>query len=129
MGARSVAKLAFERADQVHDVAVALDEHQVLHANAAELADAADVVAAEIDEHDVLGDLFLVGAEIGFDGAVFDLVGAARARSGDGAVLDRAAVDADEQLRRGADDVRCRLGFDACRFRGRSAGSTCRARD
>jgi hypothetical protein len=89
----------------VHDVGVALDEHQVLHLDAAELADAADVVAAEVDQHDVFGDFLLVGAEVGFEGAVFGLVGGARAGAGDGAVLDGAAVDADQELGRGADDV------------------------
>ena len=100
IGARFVAKLAFERADEMHHVAVTLDEHQVLHADGAELADATDVVAAEIDEHDVLGDLFLVGAQIGFHRAVFCLICAARACSGDRSVLDRSAVDADEQFGR-----------------------------
>ncbi len=56
MGARSGLELAFEGADEVHDVAVALDEHEVLDLDGAEFADAADVVAAEVDEHDVLGD-------------------------------------------------------------------------
>ena len=42
-----------------------------------------------------------------------DFVGAARTRAGDGAVLDVAAVDADEQLGRGADDV-ARGGFRRC---------------
>ena len=92
------AELAFEGADEVHDVAVALDEHEVFDADAAELADAADVVAAEVDEHDVFGDFFVVGAEVGFDGAVFDLVGGAGTGAGDGTVLDVAAVDADEEL-------------------------------
>ena len=67
-----------------------------LSADAAELADAAYVVAAEIDEHDVLGDFFVIGSEVGFDGAIFDLVGGAGAGSGDGAVLYVAAVDSHE---------------------------------
>ncbi len=75
--------------DEVHDVRVALDEHEVLDADGAEFGDAAYVVAAEVDEHDVLGDFLLVGAEVGFEGAVFDLVGGASAGAGDGAVLDR----------------------------------------
>ena len=81
-------------------MAVTLDEHQVLDANATELAYATNVVAAEIDEHDVLGDLLLVGAKIGFHGAVLCLICAARSRSSDWSVLDRSAVDADEQFGR-----------------------------
>ena len=70
------AKRAFERADEMHDVRVALDEHEVLDLDGAEVADAADVVAAEVDEHDVLGELLFVGAQIGFEAAVFGFVGA-----------------------------------------------------
>ena len=51
----------------------------------------ADVVAAEVDEHDVLGDFLFVGAEVGFEGAVFGFVGGALAGAGDGAVLDGGA--------------------------------------
>ena len=96
----------------MHHVAVPLDEHQVLHANAAELADAPDIVAAQVDQHDVLGDLLLVGAQIGLHRAVFHLIRAARPRPGDGPILHRPPMHAHQQLRRGADDVRCRLGFD-----------------
>ena len=84
---------------------VALDEHEVLDADAAELGHAAYVVAAQVDQHDVFGDFFFVGAEVSFESAVFDLVGAALAGAGDGAVLDAAAVHADQELGGGADDV------------------------
>ena len=40
---------AFDGADNVHDVGVALDEHEAVDLDRAELADAADVVAAEVD--------------------------------------------------------------------------------
>ena len=98
-------ELAFERAHQVHHVAVAFDEHEVLDLDAAEFGDAADVVAAEVDQHDVLGDFLGVGAEIFFEGAVGGFVRAAGAGAGDGAVLDAALVYADEEFGGGADDV------------------------
>ena len=72
---------------------------------AAEVGDAADVVAAQVDEHDVFGDFLFIGAEVGFEGAVGGFVGTAGAGAGDGAVLDGAAMDADEELGRGAYDV------------------------
>ena len=53
----------------------------------------------------MLGYFFLVGAEVGFQGAVFGFVGGALAGAGDGAVLDFRAGDADEELGGGADDV------------------------
>ena len=93
---------AFDGADDVHDVRVALDEHQAVDFDGAELAYAADVVAAEVDEHHVFGALFFVVQHLVGQRLVFLLVGAARAGSGDGAVLDLALVDADQQLGRRA---------------------------
>jgi hypothetical protein len=52
----------------------------------------------------VFGDFFFVGPEGGFEGAVFDFIGGARAGAGDGAVFDGAIVDADEELGGRADD-------------------------
>jgi hypothetical protein len=80
----------------VHDVGVALDEHQAVDFDGAEFADAADVVAAEVDQHDVLGALLFVVSISSASALVFFLIGAARAGSGDGAVFDFALVDADE---------------------------------
>jgi len=47
--------------DDMHDVAVTLHDHQILHLHAAEIAHAADVVAREIHEHDVFGAFLRVG--------------------------------------------------------------------
>jgi len=62
------------------------------------------VVAAEVDEHDVFAAFFFIGEHFGFEGEVFGFVGGALAGAGDGAVLDGALVDADEQLGGGAGD-------------------------
>ena len=99
------AKLAFDVADQMHDVGVALDVHQICHFHGSVFADTADVVAAEVDEHDVLGAFLFVGEHLALGGEVGVFAGAARAGSGDGAVLDAAALDADKELGRRADDM------------------------
>jgi hypothetical protein len=88
----------------VHDVAVALDEHEAVDLDCAVFADAADVVAAEVDEHHVFCALFFVGEHFGLKREVFGFVGAALAGAGDGAVFDFALLDADEHLGRGASD-------------------------
>src|SRR5690606_15753970 len=54
-GAEVVAEGPRHRADDVHDVAVALDLHHLVDAHGADLADAAEVVAAEVHQHHVLG--------------------------------------------------------------------------
>ena len=59
-----VAQLAFDIRDDVHDVAVALDEEAVGDLHRADLGDAADVVAAEIEQHQMLGALLRVGEQL-----------------------------------------------------------------
>ena len=59
------AQLALDVRDDVHDVAVALDEEAVGHLHRADLGDAADVVAAEIEQHQVLGALLRIGEQFG----------------------------------------------------------------
>ena len=58
----------------MHDVRVALHEHQVADADGAVVADAANVIAAQVDEHDVLSALFFVVAQLFFQAAVFGFV-------------------------------------------------------
>jgi hypothetical protein len=91
---------AFDGADDVHDVRVALDEHEAVDFDGAELADAAYVVAAQVDKHDVLSALLFVVEHFVGECLVFLLIGAAGAGSGDGAVLHFALMDADEQFGR-----------------------------
>ena len=88
--------------DDVDDVRVRLDLHQALDVHAAVHAHAAEVVAAEVHEHHVLGALLLVGEQLGGDRGV---VLAARPGAGDRARGDVAAVDRQQRLRRGADDL------------------------
>ena len=93
----------------MHDVRVALDKHQLVDLDGAEVADAADVVAAQVDQHDVLGALFFVVHHLGFESEVGGLVCAAGAGAGDGPVLDFAVVHADQQLGRGTGQLNRRL--------------------
>ncbi len=46
---------AFDVGDDVHDVAVALDDELLGHLDRADLGDAADIVAAEIEQHQMFG--------------------------------------------------------------------------
>jgi hypothetical protein len=82
----------------MHDVRIALDEHQLLDLHGAVFADAAYVVAAQIDQHDVLGDFFFVRAQLGFNGAILLFIFSARTGSGDGAILHLAAMHAYQQF-------------------------------
>ena len=84
----------------MHDVGVALDEHQPVHFHAAEVADPAHIVAAQVHQHHVLGALLLIVEHLLGQRLVFFLRGPARAGSGDGPVLHLAAMHADQQLRR-----------------------------
>ena len=90
----------------MHDVGVALDEHQVLHLDAPEVGDAAEVVAAEVDEHDVFGDFFGIGAKVGLEGAVGSASSASRRRvPAMGRYSTLRPLTRTSKLGRGADDV------------------------
>ena len=78
-----VAQFALDVGDDVHDVAVALDEEAVGHLDRADLGDAADVVAAEIEQHQMLGALLGVGEQLGGERGVLGRRLAAPARAGD----------------------------------------------
>ena len=74
-------ELALDIRHDVHDVAVALDEKLIRHFDRADVGDAADIVAAEIEQHQVLGTLFRVGEQLGFERFVFLGCGAAGSRA------------------------------------------------
>jgi len=44
----------------MHDMAVALDLHELCYSNGAEFRHSANVIAREIDQHDVLGALLRI---------------------------------------------------------------------
>ena len=60
----SAVEPALDVRDDVHHLAVALEEELVRHRDGADLRDAADVVAAEIEQHQVLGALLGVGQQL-----------------------------------------------------------------
>ena len=96
-------ELALDVGDDVHDVRVALGDHEIGEAHGVEFADAADVVAGEIDEHDVLG-AFLgsarSSARAGRPPRASCRAGACRRWGG----LRLALFAADVEFRRGADE-------------------------
>ena len=69
--------------DQVHDVAVPLDAHEVDDLDGARHADPAEVVAGQVDEHHVLGALLRVGEQLLGERGVLLRRGAARPGAGD----------------------------------------------
>ena len=81
-------KPSFDLGDDMHDVAVALDDHQVFHLHGAEIAHPADVIARQVDQHDVLGPFLGVGQQFGFVRLVLFGCLAAGPRSGDGPDLN-----------------------------------------
>src|ERR1700722_8988830 len=100
----SFAQLAAEAGDEMHDVGVALDEHQLVDGNGAVFADPAEIVATEINEHDVFGAFFGIGEKIFFEGLIFGFGTAARNSAGDGAVGHLAVLDFHQHFGRTADD-------------------------
>ena len=113
--AEPLAQRPGDAADDVEDVAVGLDDHQLVDLDRPVLADPAEVVAAEVDEHHVLGPLLRVGEQPLGVRPVLLLVLAARIGAGDRAGLDPPAGDLDERLRARRRRSRSR----------RSRGSTC----
>ena len=97
-------ELALDVRDDVHDLAVALDEELVGHLDGADLGDAADIVAAEVEQHQVLGALLRIGQQLGLERLVLVRRRAARPRAGDRADGDRAVAHPHQDLRARADD-------------------------
>ena len=81
--------------NDMHDVAVTLNDHEVLDLHCAEIADPAQIIAGQIDQHDVLGALLGVGEQLLFQGNVFRRRRSAAARAGDRANLNLAVLAAD----------------------------------
>ena len=100
-----VAQLALDVGDDVHDVAVALDEEAVGHLDRADLGDAADVVAAEVEQHQMLGALLRIGEQFGGERLILGRRLAARPRAGDRADAHLAVAHADQDFRARDDDL------------------------
>ena len=88
---------------QVHDVAVALDGHQLVDRLGAELDHPPHVVAGQVDQHDVLGQLLGVLDQLAGQQAVLLLGGAPRPGAGDGPGGHHAVAQADHGLGRRPD--------------------------
>ena len=86
-------------------MAVPLDLHVLRDPHRARPGDPPEVVAPEVDEHHVLGPLLRVGLELLGEELVLPRVGAARARAGDRVRRHPLALDLEEELGAGADDL------------------------
>src|SRR5579884_868660 len=84
---------------------IAFDGHELFDTHRAVLADAAQVVATQIDQHDMLGALFGIGEEFGFERAVLVLIPPPPPRACDGAVEGLATLYPQQHLGRAADDA------------------------
>ena len=104
IASRSARELALDVRDDVHDMAVALDEELSVTLTVPIVGDAADVVAAEIEQHQMLGALLGIGEQFVFQRLVFVRRLAARARAGDGPDRDDAVARPHQDFRAGADD-------------------------
>ncbi len=87
----------------MHDVAVALDDHHLVHLLGAKGDDPPDVVAGQIDQHDVLGALLGVLDKLTGQPAVLFAGTAPRPGAGNGTGDDRAVPQANHRLRRRTD--------------------------
>ncbi len=90
---------------EVEDVAVALDLHVLADGDRPGARHAPEVVAPEVDEHHVLGPLLRVALELLGQERVLAGVGATRPGAGDRVGRQAVALDLEEQLGRGADDL------------------------
>ena len=88
----------------MHDVAVALDRHQLVHLLGAEAHDASHVVAGQVDQHDVLGQLLGVLGQLPLEEPVVVLVLPTGPRTGDGPGDDDAVAQPHHRLGRRTDD-------------------------
>ena len=93
---------------EVEHVAVALDLHVLADRHGPGAATRPRSLRPEVDEHHVLGALLRVALELLGEEVVLAGVAAARPRAGDRVGRELVALDLEEQLRRGADDLELR---------------------
>lgn len=104
VGSEVIAETTVDIGDDVHDVAVALNGHEVTNFDTVKLGDAADIIAGEVDQHDVLGAFFGVVEEVLGEGFIFLFRFTAPARSGNRANVDPAVNATNVDFRRTADE-------------------------
>ncbi len=97
--------LAFDIRDDVHDLAVALDEERIGDLDRADLGDTADIVAPEIEQHQVLGALLRVCQQLFGESIVLGLGRAAPPRAGDRPDRDSVVAQAHQDFGARADDL------------------------
>ena len=96
-------ELAVHLRDDVHHVAVALDDHQVTDGHAAILADSTDVVTGQVYEHYVLGALLGISQKLLLQGQVFRLISPATTGASDGSDFHGTLFATHMQFGRGPD--------------------------
>src|SRR5215471_1055845 len=84
----------------MHDVAVALDLHELCYSNRAEFRHSTNVIASEIDQHDVLGALLRIRQQLRGVGFVLRWSEASRARACDWTNLHSVTGQPDVHFRR-----------------------------
>ena len=84
---------------------VALHRHELAHLDAPDPGDPAEVVPAQVDEHDVLRPLLGVFEKLVGEPPVLLFGLPAPSRPGDGLELGDPLLEADHDLRRGADEM------------------------
>src|SRR6266576_5694823 len=90
--------------NDMHDMAVALNLHELCHPNGTEFCDAADVIPREIHEHDVFGPLFRIAQQLSGVGFVFFWGQTASACPRDWTNLHAVVSQPDMHLRRTTDE-------------------------
>ena len=90
--------------DDMHDVAVALDLHELCYANGAEFCDATDIIPREIHKHDMFRPLLWIAQQLGGVGFVFFWSQTAGAGPCDWTNLQGVVSQPDVHLRRTTDE-------------------------
>src|SRR2546430_3417561 len=85
--------------DQVHDMRIAFDFHEIVYLDAAWLTDASNIVARKVDEHNVFGPLFGIAFQLFGKLQVALAIRATWTRPCDGANGDFSIFEAYEQFR------------------------------
>ena len=91
--------MAVHIADDVHHMAVALDNHEITHLDRAIICHATDVVSGQINEHDVFGTLLWIIQQFVCQSVIFTAGLSPPARASDWADVDATVQTFDMNLR------------------------------